>query len=337
MKYFPISSRQSQSLMKTVTGGILTAIIAGLPISPTRADRNIADTGANTTAPPSHSGQIVEDTDEGWTWTGMVAVKGPQYHGGTMHAGGPGTSGVYVFEGVGVAVYGLQAAGIKVDDHTNTLGKLSIIIDGKQKDTVDLTAAQDSPDTKLYSVTDLSEGTHVLQVKAVGGWGAIDRINVLSPEDVGDGGRDYTIIPHNAPTMALGTENNDFSDNTATNIWAATGSQSQVWHVVPLGDGKFRISPKSKPGQALTILNRKTPPSMGDPCTMCGVYAYAGVAAQQWKVTPLADGYCEIASVMDGSSLNVIGSGTGNGTLVIDYAWQVGSVNEEWYFKLAGK
>jgi hypothetical protein len=313
---------------------VFITTIAILSHAPALADRNVA--GAESAA-ATRPGQIVEDTDEGWTWTGMAAVSGAQFHGGSVHAGGPGTSGVYVFTGVGVVLYSLHADGIRVNNHTNPLGKLSIAIDGKPKDTVDLSAAQETPDAKVFSVSSLSEGTHVLEVKAVGGWGVVDRIAVLSPEDVGDGGRDYYIIPHNATDKALSAENGDFSDNTAVNIWAATGSQSQIWHVAPLGDGKFRISPKSSPNQALTLLNRKTPPSMGDPCTMCGVYAYSGSAAQQWKVTPLANGYCEIASTFDGSSLNVIGGGTNNGTLVISYAWQAGSVNEEWFFKPAGK
>lgn len=143
-------------------------IAAQSSVTPAKADR----------LPPATPGNLLDDNDDGWTWDGMDSISDTQCQGGTAHAGGPGSSGIYLFKGTDVAVYTISGPHLAVNGKANPMGKLKVMLDGKEQQTVDLSAPTTAYNFKAYSVSGLSGGNHVLELRPVDGWAAIDYIQV---------------------------------------------------------------------------------------------------------------------------------------------------------------
>jgi len=305
---------------------VISAAIGLFTISvPSRADKQIT-----TTADTAVSG-TVEDSDEEWIWTGMQTVSGPEFHKGSARAGAPATSGVYVFTGTGVGVFGIHAVEIKAGGVSHSLGKMTVIIDGKQQTTLDLSKAPSALDNRIFHIDGLSSGNHVLQVKVIEGWGAIDYIVVQNDTPPDDGGKDYRITPKSSPDKWLDTVSDAMVDDASLGIYSFPRvKHSQIWHVVSLGKGEFRISPKEKPDQALTLITR-TADIDGVANSRAGLYKYAGDAAQQWEMVPGSPGYYRIVNTFDHRCLNVGGGKNDEGASVIVYQ-VTNEDNDQWRF-----
>lgn len=395
----------AEILRKAASVVLISATFSVNGVTILYADKMPAD------AAPAVLPGTVEDTDEDWTWTGMQPVNDPASRNGSVSAGKAGTSGVYVFMGTGVIVYGIQATSITADGGAQKLGKLTVLIDGKQKEVVDLTSAPTHADGQIFKISGLKSANHVLQIKVTEGWGAVDSIRVMTrDEDAGtatappkvtiksaiygvpgdqsrsrnvrdklqalvdarnynfqvaylaegddpafgvvksvwltytidgkeysrsgkdpdiiafsealssdagisteDGGKDYRISPRSASSKWLDCEGNAFTDNSALSInGGPRPSHSQIWHVSSLGHGKFRISPKEKPDEAVTLLAR----TLGG-AALCGLYAYTEHASQQWEIAPSGEGYFVIRNALDHNSMTVNANSTNEGAPIV--------------------
>jgi len=124
----------------------------------------------------------IDDGAPGWVWAGMLEYDDSRLVGGSAHAGGPGTSADYTFQGDSVHVIGMRGTVIDINGARHRLGKLRVSIDGNVKDTVDTSAIDDEYQTSVFSAAGLGPGNHVLTVESVGGWTVVDAIEVGGAE-----------------------------------------------------------------------------------------------------------------------------------------------------------
>lgn len=120
------------------------------------------------------------DAVANWTWSGMVDYADPDLSTGHGHAGGPGSYAAYTFSGTGIDVYAEKCATVVVDQRAHKTGRVKISIDGKERDTVDLAAAEKDPHYKVAGITGLADGNHVLELEPVGGWIVIDSVKEIT-------------------------------------------------------------------------------------------------------------------------------------------------------------
>ena len=144
-----------------------------------RADGGVASPGA---AQTSHAA-IVDDADNGWTWSSMVSYPDIGLAKGTGHAGGSGSYGVYTFNGTGVEVFVMRGNSVNVDGHVHRMGKLKISVDGHVKGEVILAANAVDYNISAINVSGMPSKLHVLQLEPDAGWAVIDYIKVNADED----------------------------------------------------------------------------------------------------------------------------------------------------------
>jgi len=161
----------------------------------------------------------IEDTDDGWTWSGMIATSDTHCSGGSGRAGSPGTYGVYLFHGTGVEVYGKAGHNLDIGTVTHAMGKVRVSIDGHAEATVDLDAVNDDYRHKIFEIDGLKNKDHALEVKPVGGWALIDYIVPLAAK-----------VAAKSPAVAGGSAMSyDFDDGTSSEWepingdWSARG------------------------------------------------------------------------------------------------------------------
>lgn len=148
----------------------------------------------------------------------MIPVSDSQLGGGTGHAGGPGTYGVYTFLGTGVDVVAMRGPVVNDGVKAHRTGKLKVMIDGQEKDTVSLAAPENEYSVKAFHISGLSNATHVLELDPVGGWVVIDSIDVAGAAPAGGA----------APASASGFSD-DFLDGTAS-AWTPYGGAWIVYN-----------------------------------------------------------------------------------------------------------
>lgn len=129
-------------------------------------------------------GNAASNTEGGpvddWIWSGMVDYDDPELSTGHGHAGGPGSYGAYTFSGTGIEVYGVRCPVVSLDQKAHRTGKAKVSIDGKERTTVDLAAADIDYHHKIVGIAGLPSGNHVLEVEPVGGWIIIDTVKVIA-------------------------------------------------------------------------------------------------------------------------------------------------------------
>ena len=186
----------------------------------------------------------VEDTQPGWTWSGMVDAEDDGFSGGTAHAGGPGTYCAYTFTGTGVQVYGLRGPDIIVDGHHHKLGKLRITIDGHVKGVATVSGVIRSYSNTVGEVVGLTPGLHVLVLEPLEGWGAVDYVRVVtggvvdSHEEgapaiggkaaIFDGLDNWSQVFAKSPGMSLDIANSQYLAGDASRANRATDTREYV-------------------------------------------------------------------------------------------------------------
>lgn len=128
--------------------------------------------------PNAPAAGIIDDSAPGWIWHGMVEYDDAQMQGGTAHIGGPGTYGLYTFQGTEAEVYCMAGPGISVDGRTHKMGRVKILLDGKADGSFDLARPDVAYGVRIYAAKNLTDTVHVLQIQADTGWAAIDYIEV---------------------------------------------------------------------------------------------------------------------------------------------------------------
>ncbi|BDI28342.1 hypothetical protein CCAX7_003930 [Capsulimonas corticalis] len=121
---------------------------------------------------------VVKNDAAGWMWYGMDPYENAALPDGAAHAGGPGTYAMYTFQGSGVDVYGMCAMTVVADRRSHRVGKVTVSIDDKDQATIDLSAATTDAHFKIFSITGLPAGNHVIQITPVGGWAVIDSLAI---------------------------------------------------------------------------------------------------------------------------------------------------------------
>jgi len=90
---------------------------------------------AATTSSPSWgqspiANSTIADTDSGWIWDHMSSCDTSGSAVASAHAGGPGSTGTYIFKGTGVAVFSVPAPMVQVSGGIHHVGTLRVTIDG---------------------------------------------------------------------------------------------------------------------------------------------------------------------------------------------------------------
>ena len=313
---------------------VVAATVSLITLSASRAEENgpsmaPVSSGVATGTPSPTGDTNIKNSSEDWTWTGMQTVTGKQFPSGSVNAGGVDTTGVVVFMGTGFKLYGIADSQITVDGTSHALGKVGILVDGKQKAVVDMRTPPSIAASPVYQENDLAPGNHVLEVKVIDGWGAIDHISVQNtPAAVR--GKDYHLYPKNAPDKWLDVRDDSMADGDPLQINSAPRlNHSQIWHIEPVGKGLFKISPKERPDECITVLMpTATSPVDTDPCA---VYKYIGHPDQQWQIIPDKPGFFKIYNLHQAKCLNVFQMGTADGTAVNAYIWSNNNQdNDEW-------
>ena len=263
------------------------AIIAILSISTSAIAEpmiRLVDLVENRPAPQaSVDASVVDDADNGWTWSRMAAYADVDLVKGTGHAGGPGAYGIFTFDGTGVDVYAMRASTVAVDGRPHKVGKLKISIDGHLKAEVALSGSGSASTVDVYGVSGLPSKIHVLEVEPEGGWAVVDYIKVnaaASALDVGKGNGSTAdpsvlfsskITPLSA-VSSVEARNNvvGFNDNIGPEL--QIGDLPADWGFAPIhahsGSSAIRYSGSSTGARAF-----------------CYMYAYAvkiPVAANTW-------------------------------------------------------
>jgi len=123
---------------------------------------------------------IIDDSNSGWTWSGMDEIDDISFTGGTAHAGPIGSSGVYTFHGTGVKVNTTLAPDVLASGRRHKMGKLKVTIDGVEKTVANLASPEAQFDMCICNISGLEDKNHVLQVEPKDGWAMIDGITVLA-------------------------------------------------------------------------------------------------------------------------------------------------------------
>lgn len=121
---------------------------------------------------------MIDDSAPGWMWTLGSMVTDPAFHGGTAHAIPPGGEGTYAFHGNGFQVFTMTGPTVTVKDQAHRLGKLDVYVDGVLQKECPQAKPSISFDYLTYQTGGLGNGTHVLELKAEGGWVVVDYIDV---------------------------------------------------------------------------------------------------------------------------------------------------------------
>lgn len=240
--------------------------------------------------------QRVEDNAAGWVWSGMSEISDPQMSGGGGHSGGLGTSGAYTFTGTGCQVYCVAAPSAPVDGRLRKMGRVKVLIDGEEKVTVSVALREPEYNYKAYEITGLTAKNHVVEIRAEAGAILFDYINVLSnpvsnpadadeksPRDgktIAEG--DYRLFPTLAPSKCVDVEGIKEADGTNTILHPLNDGPNQIWHIVSLGKGMYRLSPKNAPQSALTVLG---PGYNKNGVPIVGIWAFVGAPNQVWKIS----------------------------------------------------
>lgn len=137
---------------------------------------------------------IVEENVPGWIWRDTVTIEDTLFHGGAAVAGGPNCYGSFTFHGTGVEVFAIAGPAVVAEGRAHKPGRIKVLLDGKPQTEISLYRSSDQSDVSVFKATKLSDGNHVLELQAVGGWIAVDYLKIEGPAsssggDVGgDGG-----------------------------------------------------------------------------------------------------------------------------------------------------
>ncbi|BDI28344.1 hypothetical protein CCAX7_003950 [Capsulimonas corticalis] len=159
---------------------IRVAAVCALAGTTLGAAQAVTDPNVDGGAGSAATGTVVKNDAAGWMWYGMIPYENAALPDGAAHAGGPGTYAMYTFQGSGVDVYGMRAMTVVADKRTHRTGKVTISIDDKEQGTIDLGDTNIDYHAKIFSITGLAAGNHVLQVNPVGGWAVVDSLVISS-------------------------------------------------------------------------------------------------------------------------------------------------------------
>jgi hypothetical protein len=280
----------------------------------------------------SSSASVVDDGDAGWVWSGLSAIEDAQLSNGTGHAGGFGSYGAYTFKGTGVKIYGMRGPSISIDGQSHKMGRVKVTVDGKDQGEYSEFHSVTEYDYLIADVSGLTDGNHVVQLSASGGWIVIDSLKIAGGKSAsGDASElskaGYRIFPRSSTDKCIETENNGTTDGALIQIASPAEHHVQVWRIASLGSNRYRISPADNPDEALTILA----PDDQHKAPQAFIWKYTGAASQQILLLPSGDGFYKVApSNSPDNVLDVAGQIPKSGTPVLCFPWW-GGPNQQWW------
>jgi len=295
----------------------------------------------SSTASAPEAGAIIDDSIPGWTWSGMVEVDDPVFHGGVAHAGGSGSNCAYTFKGTAVEIFGMKGQTITVDGRGHKLGSADVLLDGKSVGSIDEKAGIEEVGTVLKEISGLSNENHVLQLRATAGWFVVDYLKMLDGESsdvtprhpkiqsiIREG--NYRIVPANSINECLGVADNNIQDGGKLEINMQTPGDDRMWHVEPLGHEHYLITSTSAKNECLCIAS----PDNNGPGPQAFTWHDAGDPRQQVDIVPLNDGLVSICLDTNPNIVLDVDHGdqgaTQPGTHVICFTWH-GGINQKWW------
>ncbi len=237
-------------------------------------------------------GVILDDTQPGWIWNGMVEFQDQGLHGGSAHAGGPGRYGAYTFTGTGIEVFGMKGPVVTVDGRAHRMGSMKISIDGNLKASVSQHTGDFVFDCSMARITGLSNGIHVLQTEPDGGWIVVDYIAVMNGSgDVPDGTNTSTTGDGRRADPSAQTGNPGQQQPSSNGPLTPSGGRSSTPQFTGrLTDGYYRICPKNGTSMYLIPVGNMTANG-----TKLQIIKAPPQANQVWHVTQIASGYYHLS------------------------------------------
>jgi len=204
------------------------------------------------TPPPPPRCTIIDDTADGWAWNGMSVLDLPDFKGGQGHAGGPGTSGTYTFKGTGVHIYVMAGPSVAADGgRTHKMGSMIVTLDGIQQADVSLSRPDIVYNFDAYSITNLPDQNHVLELDAAHGWVVVDYIVVIGSAT--DASRTESSNTAGETVVGPGKSGSGDSGHPTRLVAYNDAMQGPTVSSAKIPVGQYRIAPASDPG--LTIVN----------------------------------------------------------------------------------
>lgn len=266
----------------------------------------------------------------------MVELNDNYMYKGSGHVGGPGAYGDYTFSGTGVQVYGISAPTITVDGRSHAMGSASVWIDGKEVGTNSVFSKDTAYRFTVIKIDGFPEGTHILHIEPMGGWIDIDYLKTLHtpvplPEAQAAPGSDlgpvYRLIPRNAQRFCLSPGRDGSLNGASLVLVQVSQDPRQFWHMKSLGGNLDELTPVEDPTLALWIV----PPSPTSQTFQALVAPFINRPNQQLLLTPIADGWCKIASETDENIVLSVSD-----SAIIDGTWVLGNPakdqpSQQWY------
>lgn len=147
----------------------------------------------------------------------------------------------------------------------------------------------------------------------------------LVPNENGDG----FLIVHAASGKVLGVVANSTATNADVELSTYTGATGQQWALVPTGSGWFKIR-NINSGLILEVTSQGLSDGI-----LLQQYTDNGVNAQRFRLQPTGDYF--IKATHSGKYISILyGSGSGNGSPIVQYPWQ-NSAWFKWRFESSGE
>lgn len=133
----------------------------------------------------------------------------------------------------------------------------------------------------------------------------------------------YKVINRNAAQSGLTTAGAGTANGTGLTISTYSGANYQRWTFTHVGDDVYTITGVAS-GKLVDLPNF----SITDGAQY-NIWQANGQPSQRYKVTATDSGYYKLINMMDGKCMDVSGSGTANGTPVVQLPYN-GGANEQW-------
>jgi len=276
-----------------------------LPLYADRLPGATPGNGENTV----NTDSVVDDKAAGWIWRGMEEVSDPESYGGGHHAGGMGAYCSYTFHGVGVDVLALTGPLVAVDGRGHKLGRAKISIDGKVMTSAGLQNQASNHSSILYSVKDLTDDNHVVEIETELGWIDIDCIHVYDKKKA----ELHSIVPHKiAPSNFIVNKLNDLVlDNYNVK------EKASIIHLEPYSSNLLQqqIWTFKKNGDYFTIICRQSGLALDgyqmNPGTPVFEILPNGSEYQNWEIAQVDDDSYKIVNQASGLALDNHSLGSG--------------------------
>ena len=287
----------------------------------------------------------IADSAPGWLWDHMSSCDPTDSSPAGAHAGGPSSSGTYVFSGTGLAIYSVPDRTVSVASVVHRTGKLRITIDGVVRgEFVQYTPGQ-ATNAPIFVGHGLPDGNHSLLVEPVDGWAAVSSIVVEHATPTASAEHDplldgtnsipsgvYKILARSDMSAGLDVLNWSTANGAQMDLYLYQKQSNQKFQITKVGKGTYTLSPVQAAGSDISLL-----PDANDAGVYVGIWTNLGNPAQKWIISATPSGYCRIspasapqsALTYDESQPPISGTGQ-NPVTAVPVRSYTGGLNQQW-------